>query len=89
MVVGPGAEHVRTLVFQTLLELDVHEDALEALDERILLDEGKYIARSYQAAELMAMWLVDVGIVQFYDGDGNMLRTINLLDEVLPRRMAA
>lgn len=89
MVVGPGPEHVRTLVFQTLLEFDVHEDALDDIDERILLDEGKYIARSYEAGNFMAMWLIDVGLVQFYDLDGNMVRTINLLEEVLPRRMAA
>ena len=35
------------------------------------------------------MWLVDVGLVQFYDEQGNMLRTINLLLELEPQRMAA
>ena len=37
----------------------------------------------------MAMWLIDIGIVQFYDEDGNMLHRTNLLAEVNPRRMAA
>ena len=30
----------------------------------------------------MAMWLTDIGVIQFYDGDGNMLQTINLLKEL-------
>ena len=25
----------------------------------------------------MAMWLIGIGIVQFYDADGNMLATMN------------
>jgi len=89
MMIAPHPDRVRTLVFQTLLEFDVHEDSLEDLDERILLDAGKYVARSYQVDDYMAMWLIEAGIVQFYDADGNMLRTVNLLEEALPRRLAA
>ena len=89
MVVAPHPDQVRTVVFQTLLEFDVDEDALEDLDERILLDSGKYVARSYRVDNYMAMWLIDAGIVQFYDGDGNMLRTVNLLEEAPARRLAA
>ena len=89
MVVAPHPDQVRTVVFQTLLEFDVDEDALEDLDERILLDAGKYVARSYRVDNYMAMWLIDAGIVQFYDGDGNMLRTVNLLEEAPARRLAA
>ena len=37
----------------------------------------------------MAMWLLEIGIVQFYDADGNMLLTVNLLEELEPQRMAA
>jgi hypothetical protein len=72
---------IRTLVFQTFLEFDVHEDSLAQLEERLLIDDGRYIARSYRAEYLMAMWLVEVGLLQFYDSEGNMLRTINLFDE--------
>lgn len=35
------------------------------------------------------MWLIGVGIVQFYDAEGTMLRTVNLLQEQRERRMAA
>ena len=37
----------------------------------------------------MAMWLIDVGLVHFYDADGYMLRTINLFEEARPLKMAA
>jgi hypothetical protein len=36
----------------------------------------------------MAMWMIEVGLVQFYDADGNMLRTINLFKELEPLKMA-
>ena len=47
------------------------------------------MARSYRTDGLMAMWLVEVGIVQFYDADGAMVRTINLLEEMEPLKVAA
>lgn len=40
-------------------------------------------------AGYMAMWMVEVGIVQFYDGRGRMLGTINLFETLRPKRMAA
>ena len=56
-----------------------------------MIDEGRARARSYRIADMMAMWMIDIGIVQFYDSEGNMLRRLNLLMEVepQPRRMAA
>ena len=89
MIVAPHPAEIRDLVFRTFLEFDADEDALADLDERMLIDDGKYFARSYRADGLLAMWLVEVGIVQFYDGEGNMLRTVNLFEEVRPQRMAA
>jgi hypothetical protein len=76
-------------VFRTLLELDVEEDQLDQLDERLLIDEGRYIARSYRVADYLAMWMIDVGLIQFYDNEGNMLRTVNLFEELDAQRAAA
>ena len=59
------------------------------LEEKIKIDRGKCIARSYQVDGLMAMWLMGIGIVQFYDADGNMLATMNLLEEAVPQQMVA
>jgi hypothetical protein len=59
------------------------------IDETILIDQGRYVARSYRAAGYLAMWLVAVGIVQFYDSRGRMLGTINLFESLRPKRLAA
>jgi hypothetical protein len=89
MTISPNPDSIRTIVFRTFLELDVDENALTDLDERIVLDEGRYVARSYRVDEYLAMWMIDVGLVQFYDHIGNMLRTVNLFEEIEPQRMAA
>jgi hypothetical protein len=89
MTISPDPGQIRTIVFRTFLELDVEEDRLQDLDERIMLDDGRYVARSYRVDDFLAMWMIEVGLVQFYDGDGNMLRTVNLFEEIQPHRMAA
>jgi hypothetical protein len=63
-------------------------DDLE-IDETILIDQGRYVARSYRIAGYLAMWMVPVGILQFYDERGRMLTTINLFESLRPQRMAA
>lgn len=80
---------VRRLVLRTFQEFDADEQALRKLNENILVREGKYAARSYHIEGYMAMWMVEVGVLQFYDVDGNMLRTVNLLEELGPQTMAA
>jgi len=89
MRLNPAAWEVRQIVERTFRLLGLSEERLEELKETILLQEGRYLARSYRAADFMAMWLVEVGIVQFYDTQGRMLRTINLLLEQTPARAAA
>jgi hypothetical protein len=86
---SPEAAEVRAIVRRVFMELGVGDAALCDLAETILVDEGRAQARSYRIENLMAMWLIDIGIVQFYDDEGNMLRRTNLLAEIEPRRMAA
>ena len=57
------------------------------LNETLLIDGGRFVARSYRARGLAAMWLLAVGIVQFYDRDGNMLRSVNLSQRTPPLRL--
>ncbi len=59
------------------------------LEETILIDDGKCAARSYRVQDYMAMWLLGVGIVQFYDAEGNMLATVNIFKDLEPVKMAA
>lgn len=89
MRICPEAAEVRSIVRQVFVQLGVTDDALEDLSETILIDDGRPCARSYRLENYMAMWLIDIGIVQFYDQEGNMVHRTNLLAEAQPRRMAA
>jgi hypothetical protein len=89
MFAEPQQTDVLTAVVGMFERFGASSQSLFDLEETIKFDRGKCLARSYRVDGLMAMWLVDIGIVQFYDADGNMLATINLLEEAVPRRMAA
>jgi hypothetical protein len=89
MRTDPLPQEVRELVLRTFQSFDVEVFSPSDLDETILLDDGRYAARTYTADDYMAMWLVEIGIVQFYDAEGNMLMTVNLLEELEPQRIAA
>jgi len=75
-----NAADVRGLVSRHFLELGA--------DGRDI-DRGRCVARCYRVAEMFAMWLIDVGVLQFYDADGEMLHTVNLFTELQPQRIAA
>jgi len=87
MRTDPYPYEVRELVAQTLERLGADVCDLADVDETIVIDGGKYAARSYRVDGYLAMWLLPVGIVQFYDADGNMLHTLNLLVEQEPQKM--
>jgi len=89
MTIRPDAGEVRAIVRRIFLELGIDGQTVNELSETILVDEGRVRARSYRIQDMMAMWMLDIGIVQFYDGEGNMIRCANLLSEIQPRRMAA
>lgn len=85
----PRPEEVTRLVIGVLADLGIEVQNMLDLNESILIDAGKYVARSYRADGLLAMWLIEPGIVQFYDADGNLLRTVSLKRETIERRAAA
>jgi hypothetical protein len=85
----PHPYEVRELVARTFLEFGVGAGSSDDLEETVLIDRGKCAARTYRFAGLMAMWLLEVGILQFYDADGTMLRTVNLLQQRETLKMAA
>ncbi len=89
MTVTPLPDQVRLLVARTFEEFGVTVHNVVDLNETLLIEEGRFIARSYRARGLMAMWLLSAGVIQFYDSDGTMLRTVNLLQHLSPQRMAA
>lgn len=85
---APELHEVRRLVIQVFVELGAALPALFDLEETLLIDEGKYTARSYRIEGYMAMWLVSAGIVQFYDAKGKMLATVDLITELEPLKAA-
>ena len=89
MTATPQPEQVRLLVARTFKDLgaEVHNEL--DLHETLLVENHSLVARSYRTDRMMAMWLLRTGIVQFYDDDGVMLRTVNLLKELRPQRAAA
>lgn len=89
MTVEPKPHDVQRLVLQTFEKLGASVPSFFDLEETLLIDDGKYTARSYRVEGYMAMWLVTVGIVQFYDTEGHMLATVNLFKELKPLKMAA
>jgi hypothetical protein len=89
MTVTPQVAQIRALVARVFRELGVAVRKPKDVQESVLLDRRRYVARSYRSGGLLAMWLLAAGVIQFYDVDGTMLRSINLFEEVRPHRMAA
>jgi hypothetical protein len=89
MTMAPRPHDVRRLVIQIFEELGAAMPTLFDLEETIRMDDGKSAARSYRVQDYMAMWLLEVGIVQFYDAEGNMLATVNIFEDLEPVKMAA
>lgn len=89
MTVAPHPAEVRNIIVRTFSEYGASAKSVRDMEENLVIDQGKCMARSYRTGDLFAMWLIGVGIIQFYDSQGNMLRTINLLQEQGERRMAA
>ena len=85
----PDTVEVRELVLRTFDEFQTAQTHREEFSETILIEDGCYLARSYRQDGLLAMWLIQDGVLQFYDAEGNMLRTVNLFEELHPKKMAA
>ena len=85
MLVSPTPTEVRWIVEQSFQKyFQLTDEDLEDLVEIPMIDNGRCIARSYRVATYLAMWLQDVGILQFYDEHGAMLRRANLFAEIEP-----
>ena len=87
MVASPYPHEVRQIVIETFAEFGARRSQL--LKETLLVDDGRYMARSYRLHGLMAMWFVDEGVLQFFDAQHKILRTVNLWEEMAPQRIAA
>ena len=89
MRVMPSAAQVRRLVAEIFSEFGTEEFGPLELNESMRVDGGRLVARTYRSETLLAMWMIDIGLLQFYDDAGQMLRTVNLFEELEPVRAAA
>lgn len=80
---------VRELVVAQFQQFGVEAEQAEAPAETILIRDGKYRGRSYRSGGLLAMWLIEIGLVQFYSADGEMLSMISLNNRPSTQRAAA
>lgn len=83
------AADVRHLVTRYFLDFGIEAVDVAEVQENIRIDRGRCVARCYRVGDMFAMWLIDVGVLQFYDADGEMLQTVNLFTELQPQRAAA
>ncbi len=89
MAVDVSSEEVRALVSQVFQRHGVIVRRGPDIIESALFDDGRCVAWSYRLTGWMAMWFVDIGLLQFYDPDGNMLQTLTLHEPPREHRMAA
>ena len=89
MRLEPQPTEVLSAVIGMFERFGASPQSLFDLEETIRIDRGKQVARTYRVDGLMAMWLIGIGIIQFYDADGNMLATMNLIEKAIPQRMVA
>jgi hypothetical protein len=89
MTIAPLPYEIRQIVYRTLRELGAYVESIHDVLETALIDAGTCIARTYRADGYKAVWLLEEGTVQFSDADGNLLRVVNLYEEMTPVRMAA
>jgi hypothetical protein len=85
----PQPYEVKQIVARVFLDLGATSAKLFGIRETMFIDRGLCIARSYRADSLKAVWQIDEGIVEFYDADGELVRTLNLLQRSVPQAMAA
>ncbi len=87
MTVQLSSREIRRLVTRTFLELGAASASLFQMQESSSAKEGG--ARVYRTDALRAVWMVHRGVIRFEDADGNVLRTINLLEKMIPQAIAA
>jgi hypothetical protein len=86
---GTSGEQLRQAVWATFAEFGVPDEELQYMRECLLVQDGRFVGRSYRAGDLLAMWLADVNLVQFYGAEGEMLRTLEICHGQETSRRAA
>ena len=67
---------IHSLIRQHYRELQPDEPPTGNLNEEFLTDGSHEIARSYRVGNVIAMWHIDAGLLQFFDLQANLLRSV-------------
>ncbi|MEK6235304.1 MAG: hypothetical protein N2C14_11405 [Planctomycetales bacterium] len=73
-----SAEETRSLASQTFIELGADPERVADVKDTILIQDGHYRGRSFRVEGMLAMWMIEVDLLQFYAADGELLKTISL-----------
>jgi hypothetical protein len=89
MIVAPRPGQVRSLVLSTLQSFGASVFSDLQVEETLLVQDGRCMARSYRTCDYFAMWLIEVGLLQFFNAEGDVLLVLNLLEDSAPGKVAA
>ena len=67
MQVSLTATEVRDIVLRILARHGGEVLDAADLEERIRISDGRRVAHVFRTEDYMAMWMIDVGLLQFYD----------------------
>ncbi len=82
-------EQIRTLIRHTFVELGGASDT--ALRESVLIRDGYFCGRRFEADGLQAVWFAEEGEIKFYDRVGARVQVVTLAtppQHILPRNAA-
>jgi hypothetical protein len=76
----------RQLVYDTIAEMNLPDPGLCC--EMVVIRDGYCVGRRFAFDTLEAVWLEAEGMIEFYDPQGELLRTVATREEVELRRAA-
>ena len=80
-------QEVEQFVARIFIELGAKQ--VSDISDTLFIDGGRCLAIAYHVEDLNAVWCFEDQTVDFYDGNGNLLRTLNLIRVNQPASMAA
>ena len=84
MWMEPNPTEVRRLVLRKFEQLGRIFLAAEELCETVRFSTFGSPGRRYHAADMLAEWIRDEGILRFFDAGGNLVDSINLWTSTTP-----
>ncbi|QGJ70446.1 Hypothetical protein PBC10988_21430 [Planctomycetales bacterium 10988] len=68
-------QDIRPMIQEAFHALGVSESELDQMQDTLLIQDGRFTGRTFRAGNLMAMFMVDIGLIQVYAEHGELLKT--------------